>query len=437
MMAARQEYFLTAAKPLRIKRRLLEEDCERRAKEVYLGTSQDGRPMYGPTKAAKRARTDAESKERTKELLQDPGFLAELQCPPPEACDDRLRIMHQAIVNKMKGMLATIAETGEVSDAVEKANAPNTSFIAEDVFQYTRMLHLRYPWITNGLMDGMRRVSKAPVVYRLSGSGLPKWWPPWLTEQKLSTRARNIRKHVWVSKQGRAELRTTADEEAEEAARVVHEKRADKINVRAEKTNEELGGKLVTEQGNESIRDADGRLLRGQLLDLRNFRAIARCTWTPAGGIGFGTKQKPTAATNGWTLTVLVNQLRLRNAVQHVSEFKGLIAKLDKGRVAMLTQKWELLLQKDKTLKVSGTRGAILTRLEAVLELEKEVKEAGKVEARSREAKAQRAAAAAERAAATAAVVATRPGSVRAGEEAIDEPRISKRARTETVAFDL
>jgi len=182
------------------------------------------------------------------------------------------------------------------------------------------------------------------------------------------------------------------------------------------------------------LRDASGHLLRGKLLDLRNFKAIGRHKWTEAGAIGFGTKQRPTSAANCWTLTVLVNQLRLRNDPNCVSEFRCTIAKLDADRSAMFLQAWEMLLQKDKTLKVTGTREVILKRLEAVLTLEKQVADAGKAKERRERERAQRVEQQAQRAQEEL-DGATGPD-IEGEEQPASEPTRSKRRRVGNAPYD-
>ena len=387
--AARAAYFVAEARPLRLRRRIFEEDCERRCVlGRFEGIGDDGAPMLGVCTAAERARTAAEIEVRSNELLNDPGFMAALNQPPPAKCDDRLQAMHHAIVNKLQQMLTDIAETGKVSQVVEDANTPNTSFLAEDCFQYTRMLHLRAPWITNGLIDAMRRVSKASVAFRLSG-GLPAWWSEWLTLEDISVRARNIRKKVWVGKAGQADLRSAADDRAEHVARAKQDLRTDKQDQRTEETNETSGGMLAADKHDGRCGE-DGRLCAGLYLTSVEFNAIKRKTWGTAGRKGFGTKEKPTTTYNFWTLTALTNQLRLRNDPAWVDKLQRDCTSLGYNG-AMHSNTWASLLQQNGTLKVSGTRGVTLGLLEKVLDLEKLVDSAMKAAERQVQQRASRA----------------------------------------------
>jgi hypothetical protein len=112
-----------------IERRILEEDCRRQSRTVYHGLDANGQPFYGE-KEAQLPFTKVQREERLAVLEQDVSVER-----PPDACDARIRAVHEAVVTKLTEYLEVQATTGTVAPAVSKSGAPTTSFVSEDVFQ--------------------------------------------------------------------------------------------------------------------------------------------------------------------------------------------------------------------------------------------------------------------------------------------------------------
>ena len=342
---ARTAHFVVGVRPLRIERQLFEEDCRRQR-----GSDENKQPR----------RTKEERTARQAELCdpeQEPAFAAVLAEEPPAACDPRLGAVHLGVRNKLRKMLEQQAETGTVPEVVLDSGAPNTSFICEDVFQYTRMLHDRYAWISNGLMDAMRRVSKAPEPFKLTD--LPLWWPQWLSMDAISTRARNIIANVWVDFAGRAKLR----QDANTVKAAEKEVATAKTQAKAAKAKD----KAVNLEGGMVGRGTDHRCLQpAELVSQVSLNTVDFA--------------KPATA-NGWDVPTISNQLRLRNISEYRESNPEVMAAFDAVGLRM----------KDGFLKVTGKRDELIERLKGVVQAEKSVTDKARSDARKIAAKDARA----------------------------------------------
>eukprot|EP01050_Picozoa_sp_SAG11_P001324 SAG11_NODE_56_length_19295_cov_20.219675_15_plen_438_part_00 len=325
---ARTEYFYTHVTSVRIERRLFEEDCERR------GNSQ-------------RARTAAEREQRRVQLATTPR----VERPSPEMLNGvlkpRVQNFHRAIVGKLEQLLEDVVKDGAVAPVVALADAPNTSFLAEDVFQYSRKLHDSYGWTSNGFIDCMRRISKAPTEWKFLS--LPGWWPNWLTSELIRVRAHNIVKHVWLTRQQIAAVRNAADQ-AREAVR------NSKRDARAAQRCEGDAALLLVLGG--LVGEGDNRrpLAAGEPLDMLTARTIR--DWA-----SFGTSRS-----TGWTVAQIENQFRLRN-IPDVQE--GRRAEMEKLRAAGLL----VTVGGREELRVTApSRPLLVDRLKLVLHTEDKIR---------------------------------------------------------------
>ena len=331
----RNAYWLTHAKPVILERDLFRWCCE---------TYKQRKGTYSEAQKSQRYPTEAEIAAKKQELA---SAWHDSQATVPTRCIRRQKAMHQAIVLKCEELLDKMAETGELPAAARRAGAAVTNFPVEDIFQMMRRLHERCSVTRIGYLEAMRRVRKAPA---LGGSvddpspftlqDPPAWYAPWL-KKSLRERARHRIRSEWPSAHKRAELRWERTTELTEAKKRKRQALDDKVEEKEEDVLELMGGFVLSGEERE-------QLTAGALLDLEIFASI------------------DFANEPSWTIPRIANQLKLRNLrkAQRSATLTRLLTEASDEEDA------PTLLGRAANFIVSGTRGALIQRLEVVVKIE-------------------------------------------------------------------
>jgi hypothetical protein len=241
----------------------------------------------------------------------------------PAWADERVKLMHVAVVTKLTEFLREIVDTGELDDTIIECGIKLNKWLAESGFSYARRMHDRAGNSSNGVIDGILRCNND--IHGITLKNPPDWWRrcEWLNGG-LRLRATNIEKAYPMPRE-RAAARLGAADEREGKAHGRQVATAVRVQASQDKTLSTLGG-LVCASGASRERY---QLPAETLLSLTMLTPITELT-------------QDTTRQTKWTLEAIKAQLRLRNML-----------KLERA-VVTATLQAQGLLKPDGDLKLSA-----------------------------------------------------------------------------------
>ena len=224
----------------------------------------------------------------------------------PAWADERVKLMHVAVVTKLTEFLRDIVDTGELDDTIVECGIKLNNWLAESGFSYSRRMHDRAGNISNGVIDGILRCKND--IHGITLKNPPDWWRrcEWLNGG-MRLRATNIEK-AYPKPPERAAARLGAADEREGKARARQVATAVRMHASHDKTRSTPGG-LVCASGASRERY---QLPAETLLTLTMLKTLLKALRiTPITELTQDTTQQ-----TKWTLDAIKTQLRLRNMLK-------------------------------------------------------------------------------------------------------------------------